>query len=51
MIYVFAKLHNRCQFEKSFNVTFVSLIPKKTSAMDVKDFHPISLVVVVGGDV
>jgi hypothetical protein len=41
---VFAKFHNRGQFEKSLNTTFVSLIPKKTCAMDVKDFRPISLV-------
>jgi len=41
---VFAEFHNRGQFEKSLNATFVSLIPKKTCAMDVKDFRPISLV-------
>jgi hypothetical protein len=32
-----------CQFEKSLNATFVSLIPKKTCAMDVKDFRPLVL--------
>jgi len=37
-------LHTRGKFEKSFNATFVSLIPKKTGAMDVRDFRPISLV-------
>jgi hypothetical protein len=26
---VFSEFHNQCQFEKSFNTTFVSLIPKK----------------------
>jgi hypothetical protein len=41
---VFAKFHARGKFEKSFNATFVSLIPKKTSAIDVRDFRPISLV-------
>jgi hypothetical protein len=41
---VFSEFHNRRQFEKSFNATFVSLIPKKADAMDVKDFRPISLV-------
>jgi hypothetical protein len=41
---IFAKFHTRGKFEKSLNATFVSLIPKKTGAMDVKDFRPISLV-------
>jgi hypothetical protein len=41
---VFSEFHNRRQFEKSFNATFVSLIQKKTEAVDVKDFRPISLV-------
>jgi hypothetical protein len=40
---VFAEFHARGKFEKSFNATFVSLIPKKTGAMDVRDFRPISL--------
>jgi hypothetical protein len=31
-------------FEKSLNATFIALIPKKTRAIDLKDFHPISLV-------
>jgi hypothetical protein len=30
-------------FEKSLNATFIALIPKKTGAIDLKDFHPISL--------
>jgi hypothetical protein len=41
---VFAKFHYRGKFEKSFNATFVSLIPKKTGAMEGKDFRPISLI-------
>jgi hypothetical protein len=41
---VFSKFHNRRQFEKSFNAAFISLIPKKADAVDVKDFRPISLV-------
>jgi hypothetical protein len=41
---VFSEFHNSCQFEKSFNVTFVSPIPKKADAVDVKDSRPISLV-------
>jgi hypothetical protein len=36
--------HGLCSFEKSLNATFVSLIPKKTEALEVKDFRPISLV-------
>jgi hypothetical protein len=32
------------KFEKSLNATFVSLIPKKAGAVDIKDFRPISLV-------
>nr|XP_016467196.1 PREDICTED: uncharacterized protein LOC107789844 [Nicotiana tabacum] len=31
-------------FEKSFNATFVGLIPKKVGAKELKDFRPISLV-------
>lgn len=41
---VFAEFHSRGKFEKGFNANFVSLIPKKTGAMDVKDFRPISLI-------
>jgi hypothetical protein len=41
---VFAEFHSQGKFEKSFNATFVSLIPKKTGAMGVKDFRPISLI-------
>jgi hypothetical protein len=41
---VFMEFHSRRKFEKSFNATFVSLIPKKAGAVDVKDFRPISLV-------
>lgn len=32
------------KFEKSLNATFLSLIPKKVGAIDIKDFGPISLV-------
>jgi len=34
-------------FEKSFNVTFIVLIPKKPDAIELKDFRPISLIGVV----
>ena len=31
-------------FERSLNVSFLALIPKKSDAVEVKDFFPISLV-------
>ena len=40
----FKDFHNQCVFEKSLNATFLCLIPKKTNAVNIKDFHPISLV-------
>ena len=36
--------HGLSSFEKSLNATFVSLIPKKRDALEVRDFRPISLV-------
>jgi hypothetical protein len=44
IIAVFSEFHNSCEFERSLNATFVSLIPKKADAVEVKDFRPISLV-------
>jgi len=41
---VLNEFHSRGKFEKSFNATFVSLIPKKAGAMEIKDFHSISFV-------
>jgi hypothetical protein len=38
------KPNGRGSFEKSINATFISLIPKKAGAVDIKDFRPISLV-------
>jgi hypothetical protein len=38
------EFHEHCQFERSLNATFVSLIPKKHGADEIKDFRPISLV-------
>ena len=38
------EFHMHNQYEKSQNATFIALIPKKTKAMEVKDFRPISLV-------
>ena len=39
---------NKGKFEKSLNATFITLIPKKNAAIEVKDFRPISLV--LGGN-
>uniref|UniRef100_A0A2N9GCH1 Reverse transcriptase domain-containing protein n=1 Tax=Fagus sylvatica TaxID=28930 RepID=A0A2N9GCH1_FAGSY len=36
--------HEMGSFERSLNATFLALIPKKTDAVEVKDFRPISLV-------
>jgi hypothetical protein len=44
ILVVFKEFHSQRKFEKSFNATFVSLIPKKAGVVDIKDFHPISLV-------
>ena len=40
----FKDFHIQCVFEKSLNTTILCLIPKKTNAFNIKDFHPISLV-------
>uniref|UniRef100_A0A0V0IXC5 Putative ovule protein n=1 Tax=Solanum chacoense TaxID=4108 RepID=A0A0V0IXC5_SOLCH len=36
--------HERCFFEKSFNSTYVALIPKKMGAKELTHFRPISLI-------
>jgi hypothetical protein len=36
---VFSKFHNSCQFERSLNATFVSLIPKKADAVEVSPYQ------------
>jgi hypothetical protein len=41
---VFAEFHQRRQLLNSLNATFISLIPKKADAEEMKDFRPISLV-------
>lgn len=41
---VFQDFHASGKFERSLNATFITLIPKKSGAIDIKDFHPISLV-------
>ena len=39
----FKDFHSHCVIEKSPNATFQCLIPKKTNAINIKDFRPISL--------
>jgi hypothetical protein len=41
---VFSEFYEHGSFVRSLNATFLSLIPKKVSAVEVKDFRPISLV-------
>lgn len=41
---VFHELHDQGKFERSLNASFIALIPKKAKVVDIKDFHPISLV-------
>ena len=40
----FAHFHRHSRFERSMNASFITLIPKKYNAINIKDFHPISLV-------
>ena len=39
----FVDFHRTCIFEKSLDASFLCLIPKKTNAINIKDFRPISL--------
>ena len=41
---VFHTFHEHGSFERSLNATFLTLIPKKTEVVEVKDFRPNSLV-------
>jgi hypothetical protein len=41
---VFREFHSKGSFERSINTTFIALIPRKASVVDIKDFHPSSLV-------
>jgi len=41
---VFQDFHTHIKFVKSINATFLALIPKKSGAVDLKDFRPISLI-------
>jgi hypothetical protein len=40
---IFHDFHARGKFERSLNSTFTPLISKKSGAIDIKDFRPISL--------
>ena len=40
----FDHFHRSSEFERSLNASFLSLIPKKNNALNIKDFSPISLV-------
>lgn len=40
----FHHFHVKGQFEKSWDATFVALIPKKSATVDIRDFRPISLI-------
>ena len=40
----FGEVHEYDKFERSFNATFISLIPKKINAVNIRDFRPISLI-------
>ena len=40
----FGEVHEYDKFERSFNATFISLIPKKINAVNICDFCPISLI-------
>ena len=41
---VLHNFHEQAVFKRSLNISFLALIPKKSDAVEVKDFHPISLV-------
>ena len=41
---VFKHFHRYSVFERSLNASFLTLIPKKFDAVNIKDFRPISLV-------
>jgi hypothetical protein len=44
LLAVFAEFYDYGSFKRSLNATFLSLIPKRANAVEVKDFRPISLV-------
>uniref|UniRef100_A0A2N9IY74 Reverse transcriptase domain-containing protein n=1 Tax=Fagus sylvatica TaxID=28930 RepID=A0A2N9IY74_FAGSY len=40
----FDEVYEHCKFEKSLNASFITLIPKKVNALNIRDFRPISLI-------
>jgi hypothetical protein len=40
----FEEVYVQCQFKRSLNASFLTLIPKKVNALNIRDFHPISLI-------
>jgi len=40
----FQHFYDQGRFERSFNATFIALIPKKKGAKELRDFRPISLI-------
>ena len=47
MMTVFLEFYRHCKIDKSLNDTFIALIPKKRNVVNIKYFHPISLVKIV----
>jgi hypothetical protein len=44
LLAVFSEFHEFGSFQRSLNATFLTLIPKKVNAVEIRDFRPISLV-------
>ena len=44
IIDTFKNFHSHNIFDKSFNATYIALIPKKNGAKELRDFRPISLI-------
>jgi hypothetical protein len=40
----FREVYEYGKFERSLNATFISLIPNKINAVNIRDFHPISFI-------
>ena len=40
----FLEFYRHCNIDKSLKDTSIALIPKKRNVVNIKDFHPISLV-------
>uniref|UniRef100_A0A2N9GDX6 Reverse transcriptase domain-containing protein n=1 Tax=Fagus sylvatica TaxID=28930 RepID=A0A2N9GDX6_FAGSY len=44
LLAVFSEFHEFGSFQRSLNATFLTFIPKKANAVEIRDFRPISLV-------